>query len=105
LVFRSGFQYRFSGRGKGVHRGSIRQFFQNHTIPACIFSLPELSNGFRRLIQPFPIRDQSNLISATGLRAPLRSPKPPLHLHLQSHRRNDGEGNFELADCKEIGLR
>jgi hypothetical protein len=27
-------------------------------MPACILALPELSNSFRRLIQPFTIRQQ-----------------------------------------------
>jgi hypothetical protein len=38
-----------------IHWGVIRQFFKNHTIPACIFSFPELADSFRRLIQPLTI--------------------------------------------------
>jgi subtilase family serine protease len=40
-----------------VHLSSTRRFLQS-TIAPCIFALPELADGFRRLIRPFTIRQQ-----------------------------------------------
>jgi hypothetical protein len=36
----------------------IRRFYQYHTLAPGVFSLPELADGFRRLIQPLAICQQ-----------------------------------------------
>jgi len=46
--------------GMGVHRGSVRQFFQGQTIAPGVLAPAVLDNGFRGIIQPITIREQGD---------------------------------------------